>query len=80
MSIALYGVSAELLAAFEGLRESPGISGLKYRQKDIDALSQMIICRNYGKATLELSYLLLAVALRDNSNTQQAWLNFFWID
>ncbi|PCJ38676.1 MAG: hypothetical protein COA99_11420 [Moraxellaceae bacterium] len=79
MSLVLYGVSEELIAAFEGLRESPGISGPKYRHKDIDALAQMILCRNYGKATLELSYLLLAVALREPGDTQQAWLKFFWL-
>lgn len=80
MSLTLYGVSAELTAAFEGLRESPGISGPKYRQQDIDSLAQMILCRNYGKATLELSYLLLAVSLKSPGGTQQAWLNFFWLD
>ena len=80
MSLILYGVSAELIAAFEGLRESPGISGPKYRHKDIDNLAQMILCRNYGKATLELSYLLSAVSLRSPGNTQKAWLNFFWLE
>ena len=80
MSFALYGVSAELLAAFEGLRETPGISGDKFRAKEIDALAQMIICRNYGKATLELSHLLSAIAQHDPIGTQQAWLNFFWIE
>jgi len=80
MSLVLYGVSADLMAAFEGLRESPGVNGIKYRQQDIDALAQMILCRNYGKATLELSYLLLAVSLREPGDTQQAWLNFFWLE
>ena len=91
MSLALYGVSAELIAAFDGLRETPGISGPKYRQKDIDNLSQMILCRNYGKATLELSYLLQAILMckrsgdstargLGNSTTQEIWLNFFWLE
>ena len=83
MSLTLYGVSAELIAAIDGLREAPGISGPKYRQKDIDNLSQMILCRNYGKATLELSYLLLATLMGEPSEkntTQKVWLNFFWLE
>ena len=93
MSLTLYGVSAELIAAIDGLREAPGISGPKYRQKDIDNLSQMILCRNYGKATLELSYLLLAILLRkqaeckqpkckqpEKNTTQKVWLDFFWLE
>ncbi len=83
MSLALYGVSAELIAGIDGLREAPGISGPKYRQKDIDNLSQMILCRNYGKATLELSYLLLAVFLckqTKKGSTQKVWLDFFWLE
>ncbi len=95
MSLTLYGVSAELIAAIDGLREAPGISGPKYRKKDIDNLSQMILCRNYGKATLELSYLLLAILMCKPSaknvergstqypagaSTQKLWLNFFWLE
>ncbi|OUR90589.1 hypothetical protein A9Q81_19080 [Gammaproteobacteria bacterium 42_54_T18] len=95
MSLALYGVSAELIDAIDGLREAPGISGPKYRQNDIDNLSQMILCRNYGKATLELSYLLLATLMGKSSEkgiaqgsfqsafqdtTQKVWLNFFWLE
>mgnify|MGYP000008052982 CR=1 FL=1 len=87
MSLILYGVSEELIVAIEGLREAPGISGPKYRQKDIDSLSQMILCRNYGKATLELGYLLLAVQLKKVGGetnakglTQQSWLDFFWLE
>ena len=91
MSYVLYGVSGELQGIFESLREQSSVADKtgsirgKYRNKDIDALAQMILCRNYAKATLELSYLLLAVALRDEgagqtNSTEQVYLQFFWLD
>ena len=82
MSYLLYGVSEELQGAIDALRWAPSMrrEGNKYRDKDINSLAQMLLCRNYGKATLELSYLLLAVALKEPIGTEKAWLNFFWLE
>ena len=55
----------------------------------------MILCRNYGKGTLGLSYLLLSILMCKpaeksisqgssqypaGASTQELWLNFFWLE
>lgn len=66
-----YGVSATLQAEFEMLRDTLSMrqyqekqanktetfQQYKYATKTIDKLAQYLLCRNYGKACLELAYL-----------------------
>jgi len=56
-----YGVSESFNSFIDGLRETPGLSDKKFRLADINKMAQYLVCRNYGKACLELSYLLWAV-------------------
>jgi hypothetical protein len=80
-AIARYGVSEELVGLFESLRETPGVSGLKFRSDDINRLARAILFRNYGKSCLELSYLLTAVISgREVNRYQTPLLEFFWLE
>lgn len=84
-ALARYGVSDELIGMFESLRETPGRAGNKFRLEDVNAVAQSIVCRNYGKACLELSYLLSAVLQRfppnlDPKRNFSPLLDFFWIN
>lgn len=56
-----YGVSESFNSFIDGLRDTPGISDKKFRLVDVNKMAQYLVCRNYGKACLELSYLLWAV-------------------
>ena len=59
-----YGISEELQGIFNVLREMPAatdLNRLKFKSDDIDKLAQHLVCRNYGKICLELSYLCWAV-------------------
>ncbi|MGJ8691267.1 MAG: hypothetical protein ACSHW0_02155 [Thalassotalea sp.] len=77
-----YGVSDSLKAMFEGLRETPGLSGDKFRRQDVNKFAQYIVCRNYGKLCLELSYLLFALIKYPSALEPQPnkLLAFFWLD
>lgn len=81
MNITPYGVSETLQGIFEALRETPGLSGNKFRMEDVNKVAQYLVCRNYGKACLELGYLCWAVInhqrVGDNKNPL---LSFFWVD
>lgn len=78
-----YGISEELLALFDGLRETQGPAGLKFRHQDVNAVVQSVVCRNYGKSCLELSYLLWAIIHRDQQHhcatRHSPLLDFFWL-
>ena len=74
-----YGISDTLKALFQQLRETPGISEYKYHAKDVDKVAQYLVCRNYGKACLELSYLCWAV-VNNPQFTPSPLLNFFWVE
>jgi hypothetical protein len=54
-------VSESFNAFIDGLRETPGLTDKKFRLVDVNKMAQYLVCRNYGKACLELSYLLWAV-------------------
>lgn len=80
-----YGVSDSLKAMFEGLRETPGLTGDKFRRADVNKFAQYIVCRNYGKLCLELSYLLYSVVKYQHKSDEQdvnkdKLLSFFWIN
>ncbi len=87
-----YGVSATLQAEFEMLRDTLSIREYqekqatkaetihqyKYATKTIDKLAQYLLCRNYGKACLELAYLCWPI-VRHQENSK-GLLHFFWIE
>lgn len=87
-----YGVSAVLQAEFEMLRETPSNRSFasdngsdrhdntnqKYTTKTIDKLAQYIVCRNYGKACLELAHLCWPIVRHEQYT--KGLLQFFWID
>ena len=78
-----YGVSDTLKSMFEGLRETPGINGSKFTEQNINQFAQYIVCRNYGKLCLELSYLLFFITnyqRHEAKNTSSTLLEFFWLE
>nr|WP_297347540.1 hypothetical protein [uncultured Glaciecola sp.] len=87
-NIVEYGVSQTLQAEFDMLRDTlsmreyegkhNGELNKKYAAKTIDKLAQYIICRNYGKACLELAYLCWPI-VRHQDYTK-GLLHFFWIE
>jgi hypothetical protein len=87
-----YGVSATLQAEFEMLRDTLSIREYqekqasktetihqyKYATKTIDKLAQYLLCRNYGKACLELAYLCWPIVRHQEHS--KGLLHFFWIE
>jgi len=84
-----FGVSDELQGIFYSLREMPSLNNseqTKFKKHEIDILSQSIVCRNYGKLCLELSYFCFAVInyqnfkKNDSPNTRRIspLLSYFW--
>ena len=87
-----YGVSATLQAEFEMLRDAlsmreyqekqasktENIHQYKYATKTIDKLAQYLLCRNYGKACLELAYLCWPIVRHQEHS--KGLLHFFWIE
>lgn len=82
------GVSEDLLADFQALRETPSMANFtsqeqdridkKYPHKTINQLATYICCRNYASLSLELSYLSWAIV---NLNPEQgSLLQFFWLN
>lgn len=74
-----YGISETLKALFAQLKETPGLNGYKYHGKDIELLSQDIVCRNYGSVCYELSFLCWAV-VNNPQFSSSPLLSFFWIE
>lgn len=50
----------------------------KYSAKTIDKLAQYVVCRNYGKACLELAYLCWPIVRHQEYSN--GLLHFFWIE
>lgn len=86
-----YGVSATLQAEFEMLRDTLSMreyqeeparrtnsTNFKYAAKTIDKLAQYLLCRNYGKACLELAYLCWPIVRHQQYS--KGLLHFFWIE
>jgi hypothetical protein len=79
--ITRYGVSESFNSFIDGLRETPGLSDKKFRLADVNKLAQYLVCRNYGKACLELSYLAWAVVNYPTKTlTNSPLLDFFWLN
>ncbi|MFT5162021.1 MAG: hypothetical protein ACI9FJ_000589 [Alteromonadaceae bacterium] len=79
-ALARYGVSDELVGMFDSLRETPGMAGNKFRLDDVNGVAQSVVCRNYGKACLELSYLLYSVMQLTPTSRHSPLLDFFWLN
>jgi hypothetical protein len=87
-NIVEYGVSQTLQAEFDMLRDTLSMReyegkrnselNKKYTAKTVDKLAQYILCRNYGKACLELAYLCWPI-VRHQDYTK-GLLHFFWIE
>jgi len=86
----MQNVSDTLKSLFEGLRETQGQYGNKFRGEEVNKVAQYLVCRNYGKACLELGYFCWAVlhhskypakqsALLTHS-THSPLLHYFWLD
>ncbi|MDX2366853.1 MAG: hypothetical protein QNK36_00320 [Colwellia sp.] len=79
--IAHYGVSESFTVFIDSLRDTPGLSDKKFRLADVNKVAQYLVCRNYGKACLELSYLAWAVVNYPKKTLSNApLLEFFWVD
>jgi len=79
--IARYGVSESFHVFIDSLRDTPGLSDKKFRLVDVNKIAQYLVCRNYGKACLELSYLAWAVVNYPTKTlTKAPLLEFFWVD
>jgi hypothetical protein len=79
--IASNGVSESFSVFIDSLRDTPGLSDKKFRFADVNKVAQYLVCRNYGKACLELSYLAWAVVnYPTKSITNAPLLDFFWIN
>ncbi|MBL4630845.1 MAG: hypothetical protein JKY14_06665 [Paraglaciecola sp.] len=79
-----YGISDTLKALFAQLKDTPGLDGYKYHGKDVEKISQDIVCRNYGSVCYELSFLCWAVVNNSvrtpHSHSVPALLRFFWLE
>lgn len=74
-----YGISETLKALFAQLKETPSLDGYKYHGKDIEQISQDIVCRNYGSVCYELSFLCWAV-VNNPQFSSSPLLSFFWLE
>ena len=74
-----YGISETLKALFAQLKETPSQYGYKYHAKDVEQLSQYIVCRNYGSVCYELSFLCWAVVNHPGYSSSPL-LSFFWLE
>jgi hypothetical protein len=74
-----YGISDTLKALFAQLKDTPGLDGYKYHGKDVEQISQNIVCRNYGSVCYELSFLCWAVVNHPHYSSS-ALLSFFWLE
>ncbi len=74
-----YGISETLKALFAQLKDTPGLDGYKYHGKDVEQISQNIVCRNYGSVCYELSFLCWAVVNNPHYSSSPL-LSFFWLE
>jgi hypothetical protein len=75
-----YGISETLKALFTQLKDTPGLHGYKYHGKDVEQISQNIVCRNYGSVCYELSFLCWAVVNHPQYTSCSPLLSFFWLE
>lgn len=79
--ISRYGVSETFICLMAGLRDTYGSEGKKFRREDVNKLAQYLVCRNYGKLCLELSYLMWAIVNSPtNKQSTSPLLEYFWLN
>ena len=85
-SIASYGVSDQLMAEFEMLREVNCAQGTtKFPNKTVNTLAQHIVCRHYSNLCYEFSHLNWAIIYANMNSTsdssiQAGLVNYYWIE
>lgn len=83
-SIVAYGVSDQLKAEFDLLREVNCTEGkIKFHSSSVDMLAQHIVCRHYSKLCYEFAHLNWAL-IHANTNTassiQNTLVNYYWLE
>jgi hypothetical protein len=83
-SIVAYGVSDQLKAEFDLLREVNCTAGkMKFSSSSVDLLAQHIVCRHYSKICYEFAHLNWAL-IYANTNTassiQNTFVNYYWLE
>lgn len=83
-SIVAYGVSDQLKAEFDMLREVSCTQGkIKFPAKTVDTLAQHVVCRHYSNLCYEFSHLNWALIYANTNSTrgiQTALVDYYWID
>ncbi|MGB3727296.1 MAG: hypothetical protein WA981_16210 [Glaciecola sp.] len=85
MSVAQFGVSDQLRAEFDMLRDVSIDHGsdsatypYKFTQKSVDMLARQVVCRNYGNACYELSHLCWLI-IHTQQDASASLVNYFWL-
>lgn len=83
-SIVAYGVSDQLKAEFDLLREVNCTEGkIKFSSSSVDMLAQHIVCRHYSKLCYEFAHLNWALIHANSNNTssiQNIFVNYYWLE
>lgn len=83
-SIIAYGVSEQLKAEFDLLREVNCTEGkIKFSSSTVDKLAQHIVCRHYSKLCYEFSHLnwaLIHANTNSASSIQNALVHYYWLE
>lgn len=85
-SITSYGVSEQLTAEFEMLKDVECKNGrTKYSNRTVEKLAQHIVCRHYNNLCYEfvnLNWAIVFAATHENkgSKIQTELINFYWIE
>lgn len=83
-SIVAYGVSEQLKAEFDMLREVNCSAGkIKFSATTVDTLAQHIVCRHYSNLCYEFAHLNWALIHANTNNTtriQTALVSYYWLD
>lgn len=84
-SIINYGVSEQLKAEFDLLRDIPGAkASFKFTSKTVDTLAQHLVCRNYGNLCYEFVHLNWALIFTHaqrptRGSIEHSLLDYYWI-
>ena len=83
-SIIAYGVSEQLKAEFDMLRDVNCTEGkIKFSSSTVDSLAQHIVCRHYSKLCYEFAHLNWALIYSHTNSTnsiQNTLVSFYWLE
>ena len=77
-----YGVSEQLRAEFDMLRDVPSKHGAhKFSERTVGKIAQHLVCRNYANLCYEFAHLNWAIVNIDASvlEPEQALIEFYWL-